>query len=241
VNIALRIARHIICISRQGKAELPCWAERKSSIVYNPFDPALESAAIPEVRGYIRRSQGISENSAVVGFFGSLLKRKRPHILLDILRKLPNLSDGRPVVGLVCGGIIEPRDLAYFEGLADEALEARVIQAGFVSNPVEWMTACDVIIMPSLHEPFGRVAIEALQVERPLVVSDDSGVCDVLTDGESALFVGSKDPGGWVDAVRSSLEDQDLRHRLIEEGARVARRLDAASHARQVEAIYQTI
>jgi glycosyltransferase involved in cell wall biosynthesis len=238
VNTALRLASRIICISRQGKAELPKWAARKSLVIYNPFKLEASALTLAESRVRIREQAGLPDNAIIIGYFGSLLKRKRPYILLDILQNISRLTDGRPVFGLVCGGVIDPRDTVFFERLENQALRDRVIHPGFVPNAVEWMAACDVVIMPSLREPFGRVAIEALQVRRPVIVSDDSGVCDVLTDGKSAIFIKTDDVAGWTAAARKIMEDPDLYERLVTGGLEVAAHLDVTSHTDQIETVY---
>ena len=50
------------------------------------------------------------------------------------------------------------------------------------------LSRADVFVMPSLSEPFGLVALEAAQRETPVIVSENSGVKEMLTHSLKADF-----------------------------------------------------
>ncbi|GAB4428054.1 MAG: glycosyltransferase family 4 protein [Chloroflexi bacterium OHK40] len=70
--------------------------------------------------------------------------------------------------------------------------------------------AADLAIFPSLYEPFGIVALEALANACPLVVSDAGGLAEVVQDGVTGLVVPRDDPGALADAVIASLIRPDM-------------------------------
>ena len=241
VDLGLRLTSRIICVSSYTHHLLPAWARGKSEVVYNPFKPILDAGQRDDARRRIRESAGIPADAAVIGFFGSLLNRKRPHMLLDILRRLKTTADGRPVWGILCGEIQEPRDEVYFRTVEAEDWRGRLVAAGYVDNIGEWMAASDVMIAPGIEEPFGRVGIEAQSVGLPVVVSSDAGLREVVEDGISGLVVDPDDFEAWVDSVRRVLDDVKLARKLSEEGQHAAARLTVASHADAIEAIYKRV
>jgi glycosyltransferase involved in cell wall biosynthesis len=241
VDIGLKLASGIVCVSEYSRDLLPPWARAKSDVVYNPFRAGVERDKVAEVRQRIRAEAGIPANAAVVGFFGALLKRKRPHVLLQILQRLQATNDGRPVLGVVCGEAVDPRDDTYFQMIATGDWKARLIAAGHVTNSEEWMAACDVMVAPAVDEPLARVGVEAQGIGLPALVSSDGGLREVVEHGVSGLIVDPHDIDAWVNSVADVLNNPDLARRLSEGGLRAASRLTVDKHVDAIEAIYERI
>src|SRR5262249_36477014 len=153
----------------------------------------------------IRAAAGIPDNAAVIGFFGALLERKRPHILLKLLQEMKTTADGRPVYGVVCGETLVPRDELYFRMLAGNDWQGGVVQAVLVDNVADWMAASDVMIAPAIDEPLARVGVEAQSMALPAIVSADGGLREVVEDGVSGLILDPDDFAAWLGAVRRVL------------------------------------
>jgi glycosyltransferase involved in cell wall biosynthesis len=241
VNAGLRAATRIIAISRANAELLPPFARGKTDIVLNPFKPSLAADERRAARRRIREKLRLPEGAAVVGFFGNLIDRKRPHVLIDIVGAVPETSSGAPVYGLLCGGRAEPVDHRLDERRAASPVSERIIEAGHVDKPEEWMSACDVVILPAIDEPFGRVAIEAQGVGVPVLVSTQCGASEVIEDGISGFVLDAYDQDGWIGRVRSILDDDALATRLIEGGRKVATRLSVDDHVASVERIYDRV
>lgn len=241
VDLGLRLASHVICVSSYGRELLPSWAQSKSEVVYNPFRPTVDDSGRPALRRRIRETAGIPHDAAVVGVFGSLLERKRPHMLLRILQQLRRTADGRPVYGIVCGEILEPRDERYFRMLAAEDWEGRVVAPGHVDNVGEWMAACDAVIAPAVDEAFGRVGVEAQSAGVPVLVSSHAGLREVVEQGVSGLIIDPDDFDDWLAKVRWVLDDHDLSQRLAAGGLLAAARLSVDRHVDAIETIYDKL
>jgi glycosyltransferase involved in cell wall biosynthesis len=242
VDLGLRLASRVVCVSAYSRDLLPDWVQRKSEIVYNPFQSDLKLDDRDSTRRRIRAEAGIPDSAAVIGFFGSLLARKRAHVLINILERLVATADGRPIYGVVCGDVQEPRDERYFKLLATGgAWRKRLISAGFVSNVAEWMVACDVMIAPAVDEPLARVGVEAQSAGLPAIVSADGGLREVVEDGVSGLVVDPHDFEAWVEKVRQVLDDPDFAQRLVDGGLRAAARLTVQRHADAIEAVYERL
>ncbi|HKR13394.1 MAG TPA: glycosyltransferase family 4 protein [Pyrinomonadaceae bacterium] len=54
--------------------------------------------------------------------------------------------------------------------------------------------AADVVAVPSLREPFGRIAVEAMLAQRPVVASSVDGLKEIVTEDETGLLVPPGDP-----------------------------------------------
>ncbi len=241
VDFGLRLSARIICVSAYSRDLLPAWARRKSEVVYNPFGPLPDGAMLMDARRRIRENAGIPPDAAVIGFFGALLNRKRPHMLLEILQRLTQTADGRPIVGVVCGQFLEPRDEIYARMLRMGNWEGRVVLAGFVNNVDEWMAACDVMIAPSIEEPLARVGVEAQLAGLPAIVSSDGGLREVVENGISGIVIDPNDFDAWVANVRRVLDDAAFASNLREGGRRAAANLTVERHVDAIEAIYDRL
>lgn len=241
VDLGLRLASRVVCVSAYSRDLLPPWAKVKSEVVYNPFRPSLDRDRKAEIRQRIRDQNAIPRDAAVIGFFGALLQRKRPHVLLQILQRLAATADGRPVYGVVCGEVLEPRDSLYFSMLRSEDWQGRVVSPGFVGNVAEWMAACDVMIAPAVDEPLARVGVEAQSVGLPIIVSSDGGLREVVEEGVSGLIVDPDDFEAWVRQVSRVLDDPAYAQCLAEGGLKAAARLTVERHADAIEHIYERL
>ncbi len=239
VDLGLRLASRIVCVSAYSRDLLPGWAQIKSSVVYNPFKPLIAPEARAEARQRIRGQAGVPQDAAVIGFFGAMIDRKQPHVLLELLRRIPTTADGRPVIGVFCGEALPPRDEKFFAMMADWSEPSRVVQPGFVNNIGEWMAASDVMVAPAYDEPLARVGVEAQSAGLPAIVSSDGGLREVVEDGVTGLVVDPYDLDGWTAATRRVLNDPELARRLSAGGLAAAGKLTADRHADQIEALYE--
>jgi glycosyltransferase involved in cell wall biosynthesis len=125
--------------------------------------------------------------------------------------------------------------------LADGRWSDRVKSPGFVSNAIEWMTACDVMIAPAVEEPLARVGVEAQSVGLPVIVSSDGGLREVVEHGVSGLIVDPDKFDDWVAAVQQVLDSPALAARLQEGGRHSAAKLTIGRHADAIEATYSEL
>jgi glycosyltransferase involved in cell wall biosynthesis len=241
IDLGLRIARSIVCVSHYSRDGLPPWARAKSEVVYNPFEPLLDPAAWQDARTRIRKAHGIDGNAAVVAYFGTLSKRKRPHVLLRILKAIERTRDGRPVVGVICGGAVEPRDEAFYRMLGEEVWGGRLVLPGVVDNVGEWMAAADVMVAPAVREPLARVGVEAQSMGLPAIVSSDGGLVEVVEHGVSGLVVDPEPIEAWVAAVRSVLDEPELRQKLRCGGRAAAAKLTLDAHTDHIDRVYREV
>lgn len=66
----------------------------------------------------------------------------------------------------------------------------------------EAYAAADVFVLPSLHEPFGIVALEAMRAGLPLLAANVGGLPDFVKDGENGLLFDPSRPETLVAAYR---------------------------------------
>ena len=77
--------------------------------------------------------------------------------------------------------------------------------------------AASAFLLPSLHEPFGIVVLEAWSAGTPVIASPVGGLKTLIRDGETGFFAPAEGaPHEWADLIRKLDEDAELRGRITE-------------------------
>ena len=99
---------------------------------------------------------------------------------------------------------------------------------------------CDLCVIPSLYEPFGLVALEAMASGCPCIVADTGGLREVVPNDVGLRFKGgdAKHLGVMIERM---LTDTALRDRLVAEAAEHVLRFDWAEIARETSALYTAV
>jgi len=99
--------------------------------------------------------------------------------------------------------------------------------------------AADVNVVPSIYEPFGLVAVEAMACGTPVVVGDTGGLREIVSDG-SGLSFPPQDADALADALVRVLTDDALAAELVTRGLERARdRYDWGAVARRSAEVYR--
>lgn len=160
---------------------------------------------------------------ALVLFAGRLEYEKGVQTLLRAVRGLKD--SGLPVRLIVAG------DGTYRGALEEQARKLRLVRpvtfTGFLDRAelVARYRAADVAVVPSIYEPFGIVALEAMAAGTPLIVSATGGLAELVDDGATGLCVPPEDVGALGDALRRVLEEPAFGQALA---LRAHARLEAA-------------
>ena len=171
----------------------------------SPFSPPA-----PSVRATLW-----PEGRPLMLFAGRLEYEKGVQTALEAMAEIERRCPG---VGLIVAG-----DGTYrppLEARAKElGIEDLVRFVGFVDEVRlrSLYRSVDLAIVPSLYEPFGLVALEAMASETPVVVADTGGLREFVDHEVSGLRFQPGDPLALADAATRVLRDPALGERLARE------------------------
>jgi glycosyltransferase involved in cell wall biosynthesis len=120
-------------------------------------------------------------------------------------------------------------------------IEKRVVFFGRADRPTaaSLFKGCDFFVLPSRHEPFGIVNLEAMAAGKTVVAARVGGVPEIVTHGKDGLLVAPDDAEALAHALSTLAGDESLKNRLAAAGhARVAD-FSWTCIARQYFEIYQ--
>lgn len=92
-------------------------------------------------------------------------------------------------------------------------LQDKVVFWGDIVDVESRMQDMDLILIPSLFESFGYVAVEAMSLEKPLIATRVGGLREVADDGVTALLVEAANPEAIASALITYLADTDKMNR----------------------------
>jgi glycogen(starch) synthase len=96
----------------------------------------------------------------------------------------------------------------------------------------------DLCVVPSIYEPFGLVALEAMASGCPCIVADTGGLREVVPTSDVGLRFRSRDPRSLGRMMQRVLTDEALRDRLVAEASEHVLRFDWADVAQQTRRVY---
>lgn len=154
-----------------------------------------------------REVLSLKENLFYIVSVGRLVARKGFDFLIRSIAKVQDRRIHALIIGQ--GPLTEP-----LKALAKElGVEDRVHFLGFQSEEkkFQYLSAADLYVLSSMHEGFGIMLQEALQVGLPIVATDVGGQVDVVKEGENGLLVKFGDENGLVDAIEKMYNNAGLR------------------------------
>lgn len=209
-NLALE-ADQIICCSQYMQDEIcTLFGVHRAmvKIIPNGVDPQ-QFMTLPEAP----RIQISPQEKAIV-FLGRLVPEKGIWQLINSFAQVQErIADAK----LYIGGR-GPQKTILEERVAALGLEDNVIFTGFLKEMDRNYIYhhASVAVFPSLYEPFGIVALEAMATRTPVVVSDVGGLAEIVTDGKTGLKVPAGNEGALSEAIIKILEDKKQAGQMIE-------------------------
>jgi glycogen synthase len=223
-------ADQIITVSNYTKhvlVEKHCVPEDKITVVHNGcdtedpprYEPALQSL----------KAQG----KKLVLYHGRITIQKG----VDYFVKAAKIViDANPDVVFVISGKGDMEG-QIMQQVASSGLSEHVIFAGalWYEERDQMYQSVDLVVMPSVSEPFGLVPLEAIQHGTPSLISKQSGVSEVISH---VLKVDFWDVEEMANKILAALRYPVMHHQLVREGRSELNRLSWRAAARKVVDVY---
>jgi glycosyltransferase involved in cell wall biosynthesis len=218
-------------------------------VIDNPFDLAkLDPGQID--REAARTRLALPRDAVVLGLVGQITPWKGQEEAVRALARVrcTHASALLLIVGETkfVASATRHDNRAYFRRLQEIVADLRLGDAvrflGEREDVPQILRACDVALVPSWEEPFGRVVVEAMAMGVPVVATAIGGPAEIIRDGIDGVLVAPHQPSALASAITELLDDP-VRRCAIGGEARTAAlaRFDHRRHAAAVSRIYDEV
>ena len=168
-----------------------------------------------------RKGLGLDENLFYTISIGRLVKRKGFEFLIKAIKNTPD-----NIHALIIGEGPEKDNLV---NLAKELnVSGRIHFLGFVSEieKFQYLQNSDVYVLSSLHEGFGIVLQEAMQVGLPIISTDNGGQVDFIKEGKNGYLVHFGDVEALASVINKFEQDNQLKINFSEYNKEEAKKFE---------------
>jgi len=189
----------------------------KIVVIPNGVDTTKFEFKFDEAERQAFRSNYAAPDEKILFFVGRMVREKGAHVLLEALPKVRVVYP--KVKLLIVGGGYRDHlvQLANWLGVAPH-----VYFTGFVPDDVllRIYRIADVAVFPSLYEPFGIVALEAMAARIPVVVSDAGGLKEVVEHNVTGIvtWLNNSDSLAW--GILEVLQNPERAQEMVKEAYR---------------------
>jgi glycosyltransferase involved in cell wall biosynthesis len=184
-----------------------------------------------------KRSLGLDQNEAVIGFVGWLLPIKGPNYLL---RAMDYVWNEHPETSLVLVGKGDMDVDLRAEALRINA-NGKVKFLGWRDDVDEIMLIFDMLVLPSLNEGMGRVLVEAMAAGKPVVASRVGGIPDLVRHDETGYLVPPADEKALADNIKKLLDDPEKAWEMGLRGKEYCRQFSLEAMIAKLDDLYSDL
>ncbi len=205
------------------------------TVIPNGIDPGDMPAEDPEALARLRAEFARPDENLVL-LIGRLVYEKGFQLALEampeVIRQLPDTRF------LVAGSGTHEAEL--HKQAEDLDLMDHGTFLGWIGDDVlhSLYRISDLTVIPSIYEPFGLVALEAMASECPCIAADTGGLREIVPVEGAGLRFRASDPEHLAEAAIQVLGDEDLSRQMVSEGLSHIRLFDWADVARQTLDLY---
>ncbi|NML31234.1 glycosyltransferase family 4 protein [Paraburkholderia antibiotica] len=206
--------------SAQAFSQLTQFDGKRIDVVFNgisaePFD-ALRT--VPQAT--LRERLKLPHDAFLVGSFSRLARWKGQHVLLEAMVLNPHMH--AVLVGAALFGE-DQYEIELRAFVAAHKLGGRVHFLGFQHDIPACMCAVDAVVHTSITpEPFGRVIVEGMLAQRPVVAARAGGVLEIIDDHENGVLCAPGDAHALADTLAELRSNGELREKLVRNGYQTA-------------------
>lgn len=198
-------AQGVFTITRDLALEVELGGIDKSRIFHMPNMVRIS----PDVRPHT-----LYQKTPVIGAMGRFVRKKAFDVYLEAIAILN--TRGVHFKALLGG---EGEETEALKAKAEALHLSRTVEfTGWVEDKRAFFDRVDFFVLPSHHEPFGIVLIEAMAHGLPCITTDAEGPSEIVHHGVDALLVPRNDAEKLADAMQRLIEDHGVAASLASGG-----------------------
>ena len=154
-----------------------------------------------------KKKLSLDKNAIVFGTISRLDPIKNQEMMIRAFAKVVSANPNAKLM-IVGDGPLRSQ-LEQLVGALD--VKESVLFTGFKTNPVDYMAAMDVFLLPSLSEGTSMTLLEAMRFSKPTIATSVGGTPEIITHEKSGLLIENKDESALVSSMLKLLGSSSLR------------------------------
>ena len=190
--------------------------KNKIKVIYNGTPNYKYKDIDNNQKEILKKKYNINENEFIIG---SISRKKEQDQIIEALTLLP--SNCR----IILIGLKTDEFESYKPIIEKNKLQERVLSIGMIDGKetLNHYQILDVDVLASTMEGLSQSLLEAMYLGIPVVATRAAGNINLIKDQENGLLFENNDVEGLARAIRSIMENSDLRMKLIYEGEKTAK------------------
>ena len=197
----------------EGHFHLP---NEKIDVIPNAIDASKYNINVN--RENVKRRFGIDPGERIVLFVGRLVPQKGVEYLI---RAAPQIINQHPEARIVIVGDGWSKDHLW-NLAASIGYKHKITFLGFLPDQdlIELTLSSDVLVVPSIYEPFGIVALEGMAAGIPVVASNAGGLNEIIEHDRTGFLAYRENPNSIAWGVNKILSDSGYASWLVQNAKR---------------------
>ncbi len=218
---------HLIAVSNdlKNKAHLLGWDQDKVFYIPNMI----------ELNSSYKWSE--FKELPIIGTIGRFVAKKGFDSFIRAMAILKNR--GIKFKAIIGGNGDESANLELLRNNLD--LKEEVEFVGWVENKENFYKKIDVFCLPSLHEPFGIVLLEALKYGLPIVTTNTEGPLEIIKDKEDCLVIAKNDENAMAEAISKLLSNRELARNLANNALETVKKYDINEVTKTIDIVLKQV
>jgi glycosyltransferase involved in cell wall biosynthesis len=226
---------------KQVSSQALGYPEEKITVLDNGVDTKVFSPVKDEQeKNSLREKYNIPLHIPCIALIGRVDESKGQDTLIEAAKIL--IDEGRQFRIEICGELKGGNSFVekVKKMTADTSLEGCINLRGFVKNVPLFIKAIDIQVVPSVREPFGLVAAEAMATGLPVIVSSVGELPTIVQYGKCGLVVEHSSPEQLAKAIGRILDNPEQAVQMGKRGReRVLEHYSLKMHLNKLYTLYE--
>lgn len=191
---------------------------KKTIVIHNGIDIERFSKKVCFNEKELKKELAIKDDEIVITINACLRPEKGHEIFIEAIKNL--ISQGYKIKVLMIGD--GPQKEVIVRILKSQGIDDSVIMLGFVRDVVSYINISDIVVLSSIAiETFSLSVLEAMAMEKPIILTDVGGAREQVIDGENGFIVPPENSLELADRIKKIIDEnlfvqmgESSRHRV---------------------------
>jgi glycosyltransferase involved in cell wall biosynthesis len=213
-------------------------------MIYGGIDASEFNVDHTEIND-LKMTLGLTIETSLVAQIGQVTSWKNHSDFIKIAKEIIDNYKIK-VHFLIVGDNMSENEKKYKEQLKREILKAGLEKhftfLGFINNIKNIYSQINVLVHPAMDEPFGRVVVEAMAMEKPVVAYDCGGPKEIVLNDQTGFLIKPLDYKMIAEKVVLLLNDEKLQLQFGKAGRnRIIEKFNITEQISKMEALFDNM